>query len=213
MPRKWGYFNAMIYAQHFFGKKYSYGLHYAAVALVAAGLGVFNSFFAGANFQIIGLPLFLDTIGTLVSTALFGLVPGLITAFVTHLLPFVFSFLVPGYFPWVVCSGSSVLLLWLFMRNGLFHNLIHLVIVILCITLANAITGAIVAVFFYSGITDHPVDYLVTGFLSIGHNLVSAAFWARIPLNLIDKTLAVVITFVAYRLYIRRLERVGEGDF
>jgi energy-coupling factor transport system substrate-specific component len=202
----------MIYAEHFFGKRYSFGLHFAAVAFTAVGFGIFNSFLAEANSRIIGLPLFLDTIGTLVSTALFGLVPGLITAFVTHFLPFVFPFLVQGYYPWVVCSISSVLVMWLFVRNGMFRNLVHLVIVILVVTLANAITGAVVAVFLFSGITDHPVDYLVTGFLSIGHNLVSAAFWARIPMNLIDKSIAAIIAFVAYRLYVRRLEREKEED-
>jgi energy-coupling factor transport system substrate-specific component len=78
-----------------------------------------------------------------------------------------------------------------------------------CIALINSITGAIVAVLFFSGLTVHPVDYIVTAFLSLGQSFVSAAFWARIPINLIDKGIAVFVTFWLKILWDRRR---GKGE-
>ena len=183
------------------------GSWYISAAVVSSlMLGVFNAFLGHANSFIFHLPLFLDTIGTLISTALFGLAAGIATAVVTHITPDLFSFMAGGYLPWVFCSIASALTLWLFLRNNRFSNMLHLISVTLAVTLANAFTGAVVAVFFYSGMTNHPVDFLMTGFVSIGQSLFSAAFWARIPVNFIDKGIAVLVTFVLYRFCNRRGE-------
>ena len=171
---------------------------YVLIAAAAVLLGMFNSFLGHANSFIFNLPLFLDTIGTLVSVVLFGLIPGLITAFITHLTPDMFHFMADGYMPWVFCNFASAITLWLFIRSGYFHNMLHFLLVTVVVTMANALFGSAVAVFFFSGITDHPVDYMVTGFISIGRSLFSAAFWARIPVNLIDKGIAVLIAFFLY---------------
>jgi energy-coupling factor transport system substrate-specific component len=162
-------------------------------------LAVFNTALGYSNSHILRLPLFLDTIGTLVSTALLGLIPGLITAVVTHTIPHLLPFLPSDFIHWVFCSIASALALRLFIRYGLFENMLHAITVSVVVTLANALVGAVTAVFFFSGLTDHPVDYLMTGFLTIGQDLLGASFWSRIPVNLIDKGIAVFIALGLYR--------------
>ncbi|MFP4491661.1 MAG: hypothetical protein ACLFNZ_09305 [Spirochaetaceae bacterium] len=174
-------------------------LYYVVIVLSSVLFGVFNAFLGYANAHIFHLPLFLDTIGTLVSVSLFGLIPGLITAFVTHLTPDIFPFMADDYMFWVFCNFASAVALWFFIRTGRFNSLLHVLLVTVVVTLANAVVGSAVAVFFFSGITDHPVDYMMTGFISIGRGLFSAAFWARIPTNLIDKGIAVLIAFLLHR--------------
>lgn len=182
--------------------------YYPLVVLASVLLGILNSVIGNFNSYVLHLPLFLDTIGTLVSTALFGLVPGLITAVVTHITPTIVTLWETGnFFPFVICSMASALTLWIFMKHGKFDNLLHAILVSVVVTLANAVTGSAVAVFFFSGITNHPVDYMMTGFLSIGQNLLSAAFWARIPVNLIDKGIAVFIAFGVYKWCLYRKRR------
>ncbi len=183
------------------------GGRYPVVIGIAVLLGLFNAVVGNINALYVHLPLFLDTIGTLVSTALFGLAPGLLTAFVTHILPETVPLLRAGSFPWIVCSVASAVSLWLFVRNDLFDNVLHVIMVSIIVTLANALTGSAVAVFFFSGITAHPVDYMMTGFLSIGQNVFSAAFWARIPINLIDKGIAVFIAYGVYSWCRMKVER------
>jgi len=161
--------------------------------LFALLLGLFNSASAYVNVYILKLPLFMDTIGTLISTVFLDLIPGLLTAAATHLIPELTGWY-GNMLPWMLCSMVSAVVIWGLCERHHFHTVIHGLFATVFITFANAITGAVIAVFFYSGMTDHPVDYLVTSFLSIGQNLISAAFWSRLPINLIDKGIAVYIT-------------------
>jgi energy-coupling factor transport system substrate-specific component len=177
------------------------------ILLWALLIGIGNSTIGLVNTHILGLPLFMDTIGTLISTAAFGFWPGMVTAFTTH----GWAELLRGItgetfsFPWVICSFTSVITLDILIRLDLFKTFFHAIIATILITLANSISGAFVAVIFFSGITLHPVDYIATAFLSIGESLLSSAFWARIPINMIDKGIAVFITFgLSHYLRIQR---------
>ena len=149
------------------------------------------------NAHVLELPLFLDTIGTLLSTALWGFWPGAVTAVSTHLLQESLRGITGANLnlPWMICSLSSVITLALMIRFDLFKTFIHAVMATILITLANSISGALVATLFFSGITIHPVDYIMTAFLSVGQSFFSASFWARLPINLIDKGIAVFIVF------------------
>ena len=90
-------------------------------------------------------------------------------------------------------------------RFDLFKTFIHAVLATVLITFANSLTGAFVATLFFSGITVHPVDYIMTAFLSVGQSFLSASFWARLPVNLIDKGIAVFIVFgITYLMRTKR---------
>ena len=98
----------------------------------------------------------------------------------------------------------------LLIRFDLFKTFIHAVLATILITFANSIAGAIVATLFFSGITVHPVDYIMTAFISVGQSFLSAAFWARLPVNLIDKGIAVFIVFGVTYLIKMRSEREAD---
>lgn len=173
------------------------GLRQFKILIFAVFLAVANGVIGTINSHVLEFPLFMDTIGTLLSTALWGFWPGAVTAAATHLLLEALRGITGAYFnlPWMICSLSSVITLSLLIRFDLFKTFIHAVLATILITFANSITGAAVAVMFFSGITIHPVDYIVTAFISVGQSFLSAAFWARLPVNLIDKGIAVFITF------------------
>jgi energy-coupling factor transport system substrate-specific component len=175
--------------------------------MVVLGAGFLNAFLLRVNLLYIGIPLFLDMMGTLIITLFFGLIPGIITAVATHgFVELLYGF--PGTsITWVHISILSALLFWFLIWKNQFENLIHAILATVYITFLNAILGAITATILYSGITDHPVDNLVTGFLSIGHTLLSSTFWSRIPINLIDKGIAVFISFGLMKWYMHKQER------
>ncbi len=180
------------------------------ILLYALLLGIGDAAIGVINTHIIGLPLFMDTIGTLISTAVFGLWPGIVSAITTHLFTELLRGITEANFslPWILCSSSSVITLALLIRYRLFENFFHAVLATILITLVNSISGAFVATFFFSGITIHPVDYITTAFLSVGHSFFTSAFWARIPINMIDKGIAVFITFgIFYYLRVKRSEK------
>ncbi|MCF7949329.1 MAG: hypothetical protein K9M94_12145 [Spirochaetia bacterium] len=186
------------------------GFRQYKILLYALLLGIGDGAVGVINTHIIGFPLFMDTIGTLISTAAFGFWPGIVSAVTTHSFTELLRGLTGADFtlPWIICSSASVITLAVLIRYKLFENFFHAVLATILITLVNSISGAFVATFFYSGITIHPVDYITTAFLSVGHSFFTSAFWARIPINMIDKGIAVFITFgLFYYLRTKRREK------
>ena len=190
------------------------GFQQLRVLVYALLFGTANAALVLVSSHALNLPLFMDTIGTLVSTALLGFWPGAVTAVTTHVVLEALRGITGSNsnLVWVICSFSSVITLALLIRYGMFETILHAVAATICIALINSISGALVAVLFFSGLTVHPVDYIVTAFLSLGQSLLSSAFWARIPINLIDKGIAVFITFWLKIIWERRRRGSGEDS-
>jgi energy-coupling factor transport system substrate-specific component len=167
--------------------------------LVNLGLHLFN--------DLLSLPLFLDSIGTAAVAALLGIVPGMIVAAATVGLMEWWGGFPNVYGPFVVCAfGTAVIVGWS-VERGRFRDLFDVVVVALLVTLFNAICGAVIATFLFGGMTGATIDYLVTGFLASGRTIFSAAFWARVPASLVDKTLSVLVAW----LLVRRFGSPGES--
>lgn len=61
----------------------------------------------------------------------------------------------------------------------------------LLVGLANAVLGGALASFLLGGLTNVGLDYLVAGLVTAGRSITSVAFLARVPVNLMDKAIAV----------------------
>jgi len=147
-------------------------------------------------------PLFFDSVGTAIAAAVWGLVPGLVTAVVGQLgMEAVLTLEHAGgtALPFVFCGLATAALVTAFVRSGHFHRATEVGLAVVVVTLVNAILGSLVATFAFGGITLHESDYVVAGLLMGGNQLLQSSFWARIPLNLIDKTIAVVVAHGIYR--------------
>jgi energy-coupling factor transport system substrate-specific component len=156
---------------------------------VNTGLAVIN--------EELSLPFFLDSIGTAVAAASGGLISGLIVAVGTNLLQEVVFGFTGQSWPFFICGVATVLIVRAFVRAHRFESVGDILLVTLLVALANAVLGGTIATFVYGGLTSVGLDYLVTGLVSAGRTLLSAAFLARIPANLVDKAIAV---FTAYYL-------------
>lgn len=170
------------------------------------------------NYEVLRTPLFLDTIATLISTAAFGMTAGSLTAVVTHLLLEINSGFSGDFLPWVIVNISSAAVLGILVKKQLFSTILHCFIAVLAITLVNSVLGAIIATAFYGGITGHRVDYIVTSFLAIGQSLTSASFFSRLPINIIDKGIAVIAAYMfnlfwfsRWETYAREIESGNSG--
>ena len=171
--------------------------------LAAALLNVFLNW---AN-RSIDSPLFADSIFTAVVSAVFGVVPGLATALLTQLgMEAVLSLTGPfgTALPFVFCGFATALIVGFAAEGGRFSTIFALLVVIVGVTLANSVIGAFTATFVFGGVTLHTSDFLVTGFLMGGQQLLEASFWARVPLNLIDKGLAVGVAYFVVKQVVPR---------
>ncbi|MFW5685997.1 MAG: ECF transporter S component [Spirochaetota bacterium] len=160
----------------------------------------------------LALPLFLDAIGTSIAAVTVGLAPALVVAVGTNVM---FEIMYPEqmmYLPFAICGIATVVILRAFVKRGAFSSVGHALLASIAVAIANAVLGGIVAAFVYGGVTGVGIDFLVTGLVASGQSLLSASFWARVPANIIDKTIAV---FAAYVLapVLRGLESRVPGDY
>jgi len=167
-----------------------------AALIVNLGLSLINT--------ALNLPFFLDSIGTAVVAAVTGLVPALVVAVGTNLLFEVAYGFTLTHLPFALCGIATVFIVRAFVRTGNFRNVGNVLVTGLAVAMANAILGGIIAAFLFGGVTGVGIDFLVTGLVASGQSLLTASFWARVPANIIDKTIAI---FVAYFLFapLRRL--------
>ena len=169
------------------------------VVVAAVFLGILlNGLTSWVN-TILSIPLFLDTIFTLAVGAVLGPLPGALTGFGTNLFhEVIFGF--PGTsWPFGIVNAASGVIVGLLAAAGKFHTGIHLVFAVLLLTIANAFLGALVAVLAFGGSTGIEIDYIVMGLLLTGKPVLWAAFLARIPANVVDKAISVLVAYWVYR--------------
>ncbi|HEB29362.1 MAG TPA: ECF transporter S component [Spirochaetes bacterium] len=144
------------------------------------------------------LPLFLDSIGTAVIAAIMGPWIGVVTGIFTN----VFMAVVHGdvrAIPFGMCNAATGLIVGLMVKYGLFKNVFWVLVTAVFVALANSMIAAPIATFLFGGVTGAGVDLIVGAFLAAGKNILSATFWARMPVNLLDKGVAVVVAFIVLK--------------
>lgn len=146
------------------------------------------------------VPLFMDSIGTAISAALFGLPLGLATAVLTN----GFGELVAGFpmvhLPFALCGMATALIVHLMVKGARFSTPLNFVVATVLIALANSVLGAIIATFVFGGGTGVNIDVIVSGFALAFGDIFSAALIARVAVNIIDKAPAVFLAMMALKV-------------
>ena len=144
----------------------------------------------------------MDSLFTVAVTFIAGLVPGLITGLISN---FAFSIVtppvqyVPGAEIFALCNISSALVAFLFSRKKNSLGFFDLFLLSTLVAVVNSVLGGIISSVLFKGLDKFPSDYIVAGMLIQDIPVMAAAVLARIPINLIDKTIAV---FGGYGLYL-----------
>lgn len=147
----------------------------------------------------LSVPLFLDTIGTCIVGALFGPIAGGLAGVGTNLFMEVIYGFEGVYWLFGIVNGATGVIVGLLVAKGLFRTAGHLAAAIALIAAVNAALGAFFATVAFGGSTGTEVDFIATGLLLTGKPMMWAAFLARVPVNLVDKAVAVIAAYAAYR--------------
>jgi len=156
---------------------------------------------AGLNRLILTtpIPLFLDSIGTGVAAVL-GLPYGLLTALATNLIEEALNGFTWTHLPFAICGLATVLIVWWMVRTNRTNTPLQFIYGTFLVALANSVLGALIAVFVFGGGTGTNIDVAVAGFSLALDDILSAAFLARLAVNLIDKAPVVLAAMTAARL-------------
>lgn len=140
--------------------------------------------------------LFLDTIGTFITAALFGIRWGLLVGVVTNVV-IALTFRPQAIWFVVVQIAVAVVVGAVSRPKGYTVASAPVAAAILAVLVPLLSTIIVVAVF--KGAHGNPVDDAVAGLQAAGNSLFSAAFWPRAGLELMDKVVTAVIALVVVR--------------
>ena len=162
--------------------------HFSSQALVLIVISIAINMIGGQLASMVKLPIFLDSIGTLISAVLLGPVIGMLTGLLTNLLwGLLTNPIAAAFAPVAMVIG---LVAGCLSRAGWFRTLPKVVVSGVIITLAVTV----VAVPLRSG-----ADLFVAWMHSMGQNLVESVAITVIGANLVDKILTAVIVWLLLR--------------
>lgn len=163
-------------------------------------LGVAINLVGGQVASQLKLPLFLDSIGTAIVAAIMGPFVGAVSGVLFNIISSIIGGNIMASL-FGICNIATAFIVGFMARSGKFQTVVQAIIATIGTGLANALIGAPIAVMVYGGIQGSGVDIAVAGLLALGNDILGAAFLARVPINLVDKGIAV---FVAW-LILKRL--------
>ncbi|WP_252229008.1 MULTISPECIES: ECF transporter S component [unclassified Clostridium] len=138
------------------------------------------------------LPIYIDTIGTLLSAVLLGPINGGIVGGLTSIVngstfdPISFYFM-----PVQIIVGLSTGVCF---KNSKFEGIKSALSIIL-ITILGSITASIVAAFVFNGVTSSGSSIFVAVFKNLGISTVTAVFSTQIFTDLLDKVVSFALVF------------------
>jgi energy-coupling factor transport system substrate-specific component len=151
----------------------------------AAALSIVASYIAVA----LGLPIYLDAIGTCVVAIVLGPWWGALTGVLTNVGgAFFFG---PTNIPFALANVLAALL-WGYgvRRLGLGRSAVAYFVLCVVVGVVTGAIGAVIALFVFGGSTGHPSDVVTGALLAAGAALVNAVFTSSILTSVADKVIS-----------------------
>jgi energy-coupling factor transport system substrate-specific component len=145
------------------------------------------------------LPLFLDSIGTVLVGILAGPIAGAIVGTLGNLIwGLILDPVAAAFFPVALVIG---LVAGLCARYGLFANLWKTILSGVIICVISTIVATPIVVYMFGGVTGSGTDFATAYMLAMGSQLLQSVAISNLGLNVIDKVItAVVAWLIASRL-------------
>lgn len=179
--------------------------HFSSQALVLIVISIAINMIGGQLASMVKLPIFLDSVGTLISAVLLGPVIGMLTGLLTNLLWGLLTNLLWGLLTDPIAAAFAPVAMviglvagWL-ARAGWFRTLPKVVVSGVIITLAVTVVAVPLRTALFGGVTGSGADLFVAWMHSMGQNLVESVAITVIGANLVDKILTAVIVWLLLR--------------
>ncbi len=147
----------------------------------------------------LGFPIFMDSIFTIMTAALFGLWPSVVVGILTNFFIEAINGFPGIYMPFIPINLFTALITTLFVYKKLFETPTQAFWLIIVLAIVNSLLGALIVSFFFGGFTNLSIDNIVRGVIITGHSVFSSAFIVRLVVNVVDKGPAVMLSFFIYK--------------
>jgi len=161
------------------------------IPLIAFGAAL--NIVMGQAVQMIKLPLYLDSIGTILIACLVGPVAGMLTgAFANLTLGFFFNYAFIFFIPVTLVIGAFS---GFVARLGAFKRWYTALPCGIVQGILGAVASAPIAAFMFGGVTMGGTDFLVLYFRAIGKSIIQSAFLQGIAADPVDKAASYLIVY------------------
>lgn len=183
---------------------------FSTVVLVLIPVAIVLNLALGQIVSLLALPLFLDSIGTVLVAILAGPWAGALTGLLTNLLGGFISPFFPPFAPVAVVIG---LVAGFAAQYGWFRSAWKVVVSGVLIALAAALVATPIRVLLFGGITGSGASVLIAYLLATGRGLVESVLAITFLSNVADKVItALVAWFIVRRLSRRYVSRFPRAE-
>ena len=157
----------------------------------------------------LGIPLYLDTLGTVLTAALFGPVPGIIVGALSNIITgLIYSV---RDIPFALVNMAVGLVVGLVAKKFKF-TLVSAAITGLALSVICPAIGTPIGIFVYGGLQGNISDIVVTGLVKAGQSIFAASFLTKVGSNLIDKVGTCIIGFLLIKAMPARFLAALKGE-
>lgn len=156
-------------------------------------LAIAINFALGAIVKALNIPLYVDSIGTIITTLLFGWKKGAIVG--------VLGFIVTSIFinPFAIYFSLTQVVIALFVdytaRNGWVKNTLSTIGVGFVLGILTAIASAPVIILIFQGATGNGAALITSFFVQMGNQIVESIFFAGFSIEPFDKVIQCLLSF------------------
>ncbi|ATQ58098.1 ECF transporter S component [Paracoccus yeei] len=161
--------------------------------LVLVAIGIALNLALGQAASFLNLPIFLDSVGTVLAAVLAGPVIGGLTGLLTNLLWGLLQGPTAAFFaPVAMMIGIAAGLL---ARAGLFRTWWQAAISGAVIAVALAVVAVPIRIYLFGGVTGSGADFAVAYLLKVGESLFGSVLITVIGTNLVDKIVTALLVW------------------
>lgn len=160
------------------------------------GIAIAVNIVLGIVTSVLGIPLYLDTLGTVLVAVLVGPFPGAIVGALTNIITGLMYSVTD--IPFCLVSVAVALIVGFAVKKFKL-TLASAVILGLILSVVCPVIGTPIGIFVYGGLNGTFSDILVMGLQQSGQSIFAASFLRNIASNLIDKVGTMIIAWAIVR--------------
>lgn len=181
------------------------------MTLVLIPVAIAINIVIGQIVALLKLPVYLDSIGTVLVGVLAGPWAGALTGALSNII---WGILInPELFPWFPVAAAIGLVAGLCANYGLFKNWWGVIFTGCLVALAATIVGTPIAVYLFGGITSSGTSFLTAYLLATGQGLIESVLTTNFLFEPLDKIITCFLAwFIIRGLSVRYLSRFPRSD-
>ena len=184
---------------------------FSTTTIVFIAIAIVINIVVGQMVSLLKLPIFLDSIGTILVGVLAGPVAGGLTGLLTNLIWGIISSPVAAAFsPVAMVIG---IIAGLCAKYGMFKTWWLAIVSGVIITIFNAIVAVPIRLYMFGGITGSGADFMTAYMLALGKDLFGSVIITVFTSNLLDKVFTAVLVWgIVKALPLRTTSRLSRAD-